>query len=263
MEADSPLGSPAEGAEGYDRARYNPAMRKIWPWPALLLEEVARWINRLPGQTWLDAACGEGQLCQLVRGNKQVVGLDLDPRRLARARSRPYWALMQGAVTSIPLRDATLQGIASVETLEHVPDLDGALREFARCLRPQGHLVITVPSVTLRSLRQMRQARRPVYCDEKEHVRELSSIAITGFSHKFETWHGFETRLQRHGFTIVKTGGVGFVLPVWDNQPAWITHAMNLLSRESVNRWLGKLPFLRRFPYYRLYVLCYRGGALR
>lgn len=252
MEADAPLGSPAEG---YDRARYNPTTRKIWPWPAVLLEEVAQWINGLAGQTWLDAACGEGQLCQLVGGNKQVIGLDLDSRRLARARSRPCRALLQGSVTSIPLRDATLHGIASVETLEHVPDLDGALKEFARCLRPQGYLVITVPSVTLRSLWQMRQTRQPVYCDETEHIREFSSIAITGFAHKFETWQRFEARLHGHGFAVVKTGGVGFVLPVWERQPTWMTHAMNLLSRESVNRWLGKLPLFRRFPYYRLYVL--------
>lgn len=256
MKGDSP---PAASAGEYDRARYNPEMRKVWPWPSVLLEKVAKWVNDLAGPVWLDAACGEGHLCQLVRGNKQVIGLDLDSRRLARARSRPYRVLMQGSLTTIPLADATLDGIASVETLEHVSDLDGALKEFSRCLRPQGHLVITAPSVTLRSLWQMRQMRQPVYCSESEHVRELSSVPIRGFPHMFETWDRFEGRLQCHGFEVVKTSGVGFLLPRWQGRLAWVERGMNLLYWELCNDSLGKLPIMRRFPYYRMYLLRSRG----
>lgn len=230
-------------------------MRRIWPWPAALLEAVAAWIRKLPGTLWLDAACGEGHLADLVGMRKTLIGLDLDVRRLARARARLYRLLLHGSAAAIPVADASLSGIASVETLEHVPDVDGVLKEFARCLRPGGHLVLSLPSVTLRSWWQMRRTGRAVYCDEREHVRELSSLAIQGFPHKFETWDRFEARLRDHGFAVVRSGGVGFVLPSWDGQPLWITRAVNLLSREPVNRWLGKCPVVRWFPYYRLYVL--------
>jgi hypothetical protein len=40
--------------------RYHPAMRAIWPWPAMLLEKTLEWIKALPGDAWLDAACGDG-----------------------------------------------------------------------------------------------------------------------------------------------------------------------------------------------------------
>ena len=50
-----------------------------------------------------------------------------------------------GDVTALHFGDATLDGIASFDVLEHVPDHRRALAEFARVLRPGGHLVLTAP----------------------------------------------------------------------------------------------------------------------
>jgi len=36
--------------------RYDPAMRRIWPWPSVLLEEATSWIKSLSEELWLDAA---------------------------------------------------------------------------------------------------------------------------------------------------------------------------------------------------------------
>src|SRR3990172_2296177 len=209
MWIDSPAPSPTPGL---DETRYSPAMRKVWPWPALLLEEVAEWIKELPGDLWLDAACGEGQLGQLLGKRKSLLGLDIDWRRLGRARGHPYVALIQGSVESLPLPRGSLNGIATVETLEHVADMEAALKEFARCLRTHGYLLLTIPSVTLRSLWQMRVTGQPVYCDPKEHVREFSAVPLRGFPHMFETWQTLEARVQRHGVTVVRGGGVGGLL---------------------------------------------------
>ncbi len=246
---------------GLDQTRYSPSMRRIWPWPALLLEEVAEWINELPGDLWLDAACGEGQLGELLGKRKSLLGLDMDWERLRRARSHPYVALIQGSVESLPLTRGSVNGIATVETLEHVGDMDAVLKEFARCLGTHGYLLLTIPSVTLRSLWQMRVTRRPVYCDPREHIREFSAVPVGGFPHTFEAWQSLEARVERHGFTVVRGGGVGFLLPMWQGRWAWIEHAMNLLYRETINRWLGRLPVLRRFPYYRIYLFQYKGSG--
>jgi SAM-dependent methyltransferase len=236
-------------------------MRRVWPWPALLLEEVAAWIQELPGDLWLDAACGEGQLAGLLGKRKRLLGLDIDRQRLVRARDHPYVALLRGSVEALPLKRGSLDGIATVETLEHVRDMDSALKEFARCLRTAGYLLLTVPSVTLRSLWQMHVSRQPVYCDPREHLREFSAVPIRGFPHVFETWHSLEARLERQGFIPVRGAGVGYLLPVWQGRWAWVEHGMNLLYRETVNRWLGRLPVFRRFPYYRIYLFQYRGGG--
>lgn len=48
-------------------------------------------------------------------------------------------------VTALTFDTASLDGIASLDVLEHVPDFRAALREFARVLRPGGVLALTVP----------------------------------------------------------------------------------------------------------------------
>lgn len=48
-------------------------------------------------------------------------------------------------VTALRFDDASLDAVASLDVLEHVPDFAAALREFARVLRPGGRLLLCVP----------------------------------------------------------------------------------------------------------------------
>lgn len=85
-------------------------------------------------------------LCPGLQGSE--FGLD--------ARTRPRlqaWyeqlggkgTLVERDVTRLDFADASLDAIGSFDVLEHVPDYPAALREFARCLRPGGRLVMTIP----------------------------------------------------------------------------------------------------------------------
>jgi ubiquinone/menaquinone biosynthesis C-methylase UbiE len=232
-----------------------PPMRNIWPWPRVLLERAAEWITALPGNVWLDAACGDGRLADLVQ-EKRFLGLDIANRRLMQARNHPYFALIQGSLTSLPLANESLSGVVCVETLEHVMDMKAALNEIARCLQPKGYLLLTMPSVTLRSLWQMHRSKKPFYCANDEHVRELSSIPILGFPNRFKTWKWLESTVADFGFKRIRQHGVGFLLPMWEGRFSSVEHIMNLLYREKVNCILGKLPFIKCFPYYRIYLFC-------
>lgn len=63
------------------------------------------------------------------------------------------WLWRQGAfewvrredVTALSFGDACFDAVVTLDVLEHVPDFNVALREFARVLRPGGTLVLTVP----------------------------------------------------------------------------------------------------------------------
>jgi SAM-dependent methyltransferase len=63
------------------------------------------------------------------------------------------WLLRQGVytwlrdedVTALRIRSGSLDGVVSLDVLEHVPDYRAALREFARVLGPGGAFVLTVP----------------------------------------------------------------------------------------------------------------------
>lgn len=228
------------------------ALRKTFPWPMVLLERAAEWIAALPGNIWLDAACGEGPLASLIGKRKQLVGLDIDFLRLQRARSHPFSMLAQASVTDLPFPGDSLDGIVSIETLEHVEDLSSAVKELSRCIKPNGYLLLTMPSVTLRSWWEMHRTGKPVYCSEDQHVRELTAAPIHGFEHRFQTFRWLERQFTGAGFSVKRRSGVGFLFPMWCRRLSFLEHGMNILYREAVNKIFGNIPGLKLFPYYRM-----------
>jgi glycosyltransferase involved in cell wall biosynthesis len=98
-----------------------------------------------PGNV-LDIGCGKpcefmadgSFLARLGRG----VGLDVVP-------CRGVNAFAQGAAGKIPFKSMSFDNVVAMEVLEHVPDLDGALGEIERVLKPGGTLVVSCPDDTL------------------------------------------------------------------------------------------------------------------
>jgi SAM-dependent methyltransferase len=222
----------------------------------MLLEKAASWIMALPGETWLDAACGEGTLAALVRESKKLHGIDIDLTRLKRALDQSYSSFTQASVTNLPFVENSLDGIISIETLEHVEKMSSALKEFARCIKPNGYLLVSMPAGTLRSWWNMHQTVQPDYCCEEEHVRELSAVPIQGFKNRFQTFQWLESEFTKTGFTVRRKSGVGFLFPMCRGSCSYLEHAMNLLYREKINKLFARLPLFRNFAYYRLYLAC-------
>jgi SAM-dependent methyltransferase len=84
--------------------------------------------------------------CTNLHGSE--FGLDAHSRQRLQAwyaRLGGQGELTERDVTRLDFADASLDAIGSFDVLEHVPDYRAALREFARCLRPGGRLVLTVP----------------------------------------------------------------------------------------------------------------------
>ncbi|MBM3318327.1 MAG: class I SAM-dependent methyltransferase [Candidatus Eisenbacteria bacterium] len=101
-----------------------------------------------PPPLCLDAGCGTGMLLAALDGRARLLGLDRSELALALARRRGLDRLVRASVTEIPLRDASQDIVVSADVLYHrdVRDDIGALREFARCLRPGGVLVLNLPA---------------------------------------------------------------------------------------------------------------------
>ena len=103
-----------------------------------------------PGKRILDVGCGPGfyvaELLEQVGPTGAVVGVDASPQTLALARRRTEGhdnvALYQADATDLPVPDAAFDAALSVQVLEYVADLDAALAELRRALRPGGRLVI-------------------------------------------------------------------------------------------------------------------------
>jgi len=115
-----------------------------------------------PGETLLDAGCGEGRHCfgALERGAR-VVGLDLDIDSLRpaagglRNRGRELGRLggmTQGNTFHLPFADETFDKVICSEVMEHVHDFTGVARELARVTKRGGMLAITIPTATSEQL---------------------------------------------------------------------------------------------------------------
>jgi SAM-dependent methyltransferase len=101
-------------------------------------------LDGLPVGGALDAACGTGRYAEFLaaRGH-QVIGVDSSPDMLARARTRvPDGEFRVGDLYQLPVADATVELVVCALALTHVPALDPVIAEFARVLRPGGHVVI-------------------------------------------------------------------------------------------------------------------------
>ena len=100
----------------------------------------------LDGARLLDAGCGNGYGLELLGQTfrpRRLVGFDLMPEQVARARSRGLAAKIEvGDITNIPEPDGSFDGVFVFGILHHVPRWREALVELARVLRPGGVLLV-------------------------------------------------------------------------------------------------------------------------
>ncbi len=112
------------------------------------LEHAARyrWAGpRVAGRV-LDVACGTGYGSELLATDHEVTGIDRDEGSIRRARSRCQAEFIVAEVPPLPVPAAAFDAIVSFETIEHVEDDRGLVREFRRALRPGGTLLLSTPN---------------------------------------------------------------------------------------------------------------------
>lgn len=102
-------------------------------------------VDSLPVGAALDAACGTGRYAEFLAGRgHRVIGVDGSPDMLARARTRvPEGQFLLGDLHRLPVADAEVDLVVCALALTHIPTLKPVMAEFARVLRPGGHLVIS------------------------------------------------------------------------------------------------------------------------
>ncbi|MFC4530298.1 class I SAM-dependent methyltransferase [Sphaerisporangium dianthi] len=159
---------------------------------------VRRILDGLPTGVALDAACGTGRhTAYLAELGHRVIGVDGSPEMLAQARKRlPHAPLFEADLHRLPLPGSAVDTVVCALALVHVPDLGPVLAEFARVLRPGGHLVISDPHPVSAYL----QARTPRTGPDgrpaliADHYRPLSEYLAAALPLGFEVRHCEEPR---------------------------------------------------------------------
>ena len=161
-----------------------------------------------PGDEVLDVGCGPGfyvvDMLDIVGANGLVTGVDASAAMLAlagrKAGERPNVRLLEGEATELPVGDASVDRAISVQVFEYLSDVDAALAELMRVVRPGGRVVvwdIDWSTLSWHSSDAERMARMVAAWDR--HLADpvlprtlLASLHRAGFT---------DARRQAHAFT--------------------------------------------------------------
>ena len=88
----------------------------------------------------LDVGCGDGQIARaLAHQGSEVLGIDPTQLHIDIAKERaggPTYLL--GGATELPVDDASMDAVIACLVFEHIDEMDAAVAEVARVLRPGG-----------------------------------------------------------------------------------------------------------------------------
>lgn len=177
--------------------------------PQVILEHLARYVfatRFIKGGRVLDLACGSGYGAFFLKnaGALEVVGSDIDLGALDYAR-RHYQAsglrYEGGGLDRLLEQDEKFDLITSFETIEHVPEPENFLRGLARCLKPDGVLLVSTPFRLAENVVNGRPAN-------PHHLREWSFAefaALAGKVFSKAQWYTQGLRIIKGRFPFSRT----------------------------------------------------------
>jgi ubiquinone/menaquinone biosynthesis C-methylase UbiE len=98
-----------------------------------------------PGELTVDVGCGEGRVArELAARGHRVVGIEGAEALAAAAREAdPSFEVHAVAAAAMPLPDACADVAVASMSLANIDDMEGAVGEIARILRPGGRFVFS------------------------------------------------------------------------------------------------------------------------
>jgi len=94
----------------------------------------------------LDIGCGTGAMSRRLGRWGRVVSADFSELALQFSRRRGLNHLVGADAMKLPFLSNSFDALIAMDMLEHLPDDNAALREFARVLKHGGRVIATVPA---------------------------------------------------------------------------------------------------------------------
>ena len=149
-------------------------------WRAVEMRSIEPFISRLP-EPILDLGCAEGKIGAQLFDGRSAHGLDNCWDLLRQnTRGHVYRSLVLGDACRMPYHDKAFGSVFSNCVIEHIPDLDVLLHEVRRVLKPQGTLLISVPSDTFPA--------------NLYFTRLFSALRLRGFARRYAAWRNATLR---------------------------------------------------------------------
>jgi 2-polyprenyl-3-methyl-5-hydroxy-6-metoxy-1,4-benzoquinol methylase len=165
------------------------------------VDDVHEYILRMipeDGKVIGSIGCGRGNTeAVLVRGGREVHGVDISTEAVEVARTRMTSARVISPDDRRPFDDASLDGLILADVIEHIPATWDALTSFSRAVRPGGWVVISVPN--MRNINVVAQfmllgdwPEKPMGIFDRTHLQVMSRRRLSrwcaGASLNVERW---------------------------------------------------------------------------
>jgi len=168
------------------------------------------------GNKILDAGCGTGWADFLLASEGfKVTAIDLSDKSLEKARKIKdllgfKTRFVKDDLEELSFKDNAFDSALSFDVLEHIPDLDKALSEMRRVLKPKGMLVASFPN------------KYGVYCLVKDYFMDRFIWKILGKDVKdIRTYHlniqclgWWLKKFRKNGFKPVCINNTEFISPI-------------------------------------------------
>ncbi|HSD88566.1 MAG TPA: class I SAM-dependent methyltransferase [Kofleriaceae bacterium] len=202
----------------YERERHLPYHRMLDDLEVEIVERYAR------GKDVLEVGCGTGLILHRVEEfARRGVGIDLSGGMLEKAAARGL-AVAQASATELPVATASVDVAYSFKVLAHIPDIQGALREMARVVRPGGYVIAEFYNA--RSVRRLVKALKPptkvshTTHDEHVYTRYDDAEAIRSYLPPELEW------VATRGIRVITPVAAVLRLPVVGAAVRWAEHRL-------------------------------------
>jgi ubiquinone/menaquinone biosynthesis C-methylase UbiE len=156
----------------------------------------------------LDVGCGDGFWWTfLEREGRRICGVDIASREIAQARTIFDEAVLADVSKKVPFEGIEFKEVIGNCSLEHVPDIDGALRNLRRSASRDARLVMFVPTPTWALQgRTQRMLMR--------YAPRLAMMVAGGLNGFFQHWHLYHhtiwaSILRSNGWEVQSVRGLG------------------------------------------------------
>jgi SAM-dependent methyltransferase len=162
----------------------------------------------------LDAGSGDGRFFDLLSYAIQLLadrplpvtfhafGLEQGRKRSLGMRKRGSLLVpVRGDVTALPFKAHVMDAVLCNSVLEHIEDVDLALAEFSRVLRPNGYLLFTVPSVDFERKLLRYRLGRWIGKQRAERLAKKKSARMSHFHYLNPV--SWEQHLVKNAFSMI------------------------------------------------------------
>jgi ubiquinone/menaquinone biosynthesis C-methylase UbiE len=202
----------------YERERHLPYHRMLDDLEVEIVERYAR------GKHALEVGCGTGLILgRVAQFASHAAGIDLSGGMLAKAAARGL-SVAQASATELPIKTASVDVAYSFKVLAHIPDIQGAMREMARVVRPGGYVIAEFYNA--RSLRRLVKAVKPPTAvseqthDEHVYTRYDDARAIRGYLPPELDW------VATRGIRVITPAAAVLRVPLLGAAVRWAEHRL-------------------------------------